>query len=67
MKHSITTTIVSFIMMLATLILFSHAIKDGFNYIYAVASLTLLIGMCVFLYKAKLILVFKDGRFVKNV
>jgi len=67
MKHSLTTTIVSFILMLATLILFSHAIKDGINFIYAIASLVVFIAMCVFLYKAKLILVFKDGRFVKNV
>ena len=67
MKHSLTTTIVSFILMFVTLILFSHAIKDGFNYIYALASLVTFIAMCVFLYRAKLILVFKDGRFVKNV
>ena len=67
MKHSLATTIVSFIMMLATLILFSQAINDGFKFIYALASLALFIVMCMFLYKAKLILVFKDGRFVKNV
>ena len=67
MKHSSTTTIISFILMLATLILFSYAIKDGINYNYAIASLVMFVAMCVFLYKAKLILVFKDGRFVKNV
>ena len=53
--------------MLVTLILFSYAIKDGINYNYAIAAFVMLIVMCVFLYKAKLILVFKDGRFVKNV
>jgi hypothetical protein len=67
MKHSITTNIVSFMLMIATLVLFSQALKDGFNYIYAIASLFFLIGLCVYLYNAKLILVFSNGRFVKNV
>ena len=67
MKHSLTTNVVSFILMITTIVLFSHALNDGFNFIYAIASLMCLIGLCAYLYNAKLILVFTNGRFVKNV
>jgi hypothetical protein len=67
MKYSLTTNILNIIGVVVIVTLFSKALETGFNYFYALTSLVCLIILCINQYNAKLILVFKNGRFVKNV
>lgn len=67
MKHSLSTNIISFVLMVLTVFLASRIYGSDYWYLYSVACAISFIWLVAYIYKAKLILVFKDARFVKNV
>jgi len=67
MKHSLSTNIISFVIMVLTILLASQVYGSDCWYCYAVACAASFILLVIYIYKAKLILVFKNGRFVNNV
>ena len=67
MKHSLSTNIISFVIMVLTILLASQVYGSDYWYFYAAACAASFIWLVIYIYKAKLMLVFKNGRFVNNV
>ena len=67
MKHSLSTNIISFVIMALTILLASQVYGSDYWYFYAAACAASFIWLVIYIYKAKLMLIFKNGRFVNNV